>query len=463
MTEVVKIGVLLAAGLGKRMQSKRHKVVHEVCGKPMILHIVEAMQAVGFDRLLVVVGSKEEQVREVLGDRVSYVRQSEQLGTGHAVMQVAEQLPADGVAVVLYGDGPLIRQEEIERLLHTVERDGVNALLTAHVEDPYGLGRIVRDEAGDVLRIIEEKDATEAQRTIREVNSGLFAFSCKQLLPALAKLTRDNAQGEYLLTDCVEHIRAAGGTVRPIVLQDADDIAMVNDRAQLAVAEDKLKRRILHRHMMNGVTVIDPASTYVDADVVIGRDTVLWPGTFLQGQTIVGEDCQIGPHARLRNTAVGDRVTIESSVLSDCTVANGASVGPFAYVRPGSAIGEDVKIGDFVEVKNAIIGQGTKISHLAYVGDSDVGKNVNVGCGVVTVNYDGYRKHRSTIGDDSFIGSNVNLIAPVRVARGGYVATGSTITDDVGENDFAIARERQTTKPGYAPKLRARLQQKGGH
>ena len=451
------VGIVLAAGLGKRMNSKRHKVVHEVCGKPMIEHIVEEMLAVGFDRLFVVVGKLEEQVRDVLGDKVEYIRQSEQLGTGHAVMMAAPYLPENGTAVVLYGDCPLVRREEILRLLTTVKDSGGTAVQTAVVDNPFAYGRILRDARGDVSRIVEEKDATAEQRLIREVNSGIYAFSIPSLRASLEKLSRDNAQGEYLLTDCIEHIRRTGERIFPVVVADPDDIANVNDRIQLSYVEEKLRKRILLKHMQNGVTILDPANTYVQADVVIGRDSVLLPGTMLEGATVVGEDCVLGPNTRLRDAVISDEVHIESSVVIGSSIAAGAMVGPFAYIRPGSVIGADTKIGDFVEIKNAAIGEGTKVSHLAYVGDSDVGKGVNIGCGVVTVNYDGYQKHRTVIGDNSFIGSNVNLIAPVTVGAGGYLATGSTITDDVPEQAFAIARERQTTKPDYANHLRRRL------
>ncbi len=451
------VGIVLAAGLGKRMNSKRHKVVHEVCGKSMIEHIVDEMLAVGFDRLFVVVGKLEEQVRAVLGDRVEYIRQTEQLGTGHAVMMAAPYLPEQGTAVVLYGDCPLVRREEITRLLQAVKDDAGTAVQTAVVDNPFAYGRILRDARGDVSRIVEEKDASTEQRQIREVNSGIYAFSIPSLRASLEKLSRDNAQGEYLLTDCIEHIRRTGERIFPVVVVDPDDIANVNDRVQLSYVEEKLRKRILLKHMQNGVTILDPAATYIQADVSIGRDTVLMPGTILEGKTTLGEDCVIGPNTRIKDAVIGDSVTIESSVILTSSIADRAAVGPFAYVRPGSSIGSDTKIGDFVEIKNAVIGEGTKVSHLAYVGDSDVGKGVNMGCGVVTVNYDGFGKHRTVIGDNSFVGSNVNLIAPVTVGAGGYIATGSTITDDVPEQAFAIARERQTTKPDYANHLRLRL------
>ncbi|PWI58442.1 bifunctional UDP-N-acetylglucosamine diphosphorylase/glucosamine-1-phosphate N-acetyltransferase GlmU [Sulfoacidibacillus thermotolerans] len=455
-----KIGVVLAAGLGKRMNSKRHKVVHSVCGKPMIAHIVEQMEAVGFDRLFVVVGRLEEQVREVLQDRVTYVQQREQLGTGHAVQQVAPYLDPDSITVVLYGDCPLLRHEEIERLIGEAETSHATTVLTAKVEDPYAYGRIIRDEQGDVVRIVEEKDATDDEKKVQEVNSGIYAFQTPDLLMALRELTANNAQGEYLLTDCIQHIRAHQGTVRPVVVSDPDDIANVNDRVQLAAVEARMRRRLLLRHMQNGVTIIDPATTYIGADVYIGRDTTLLPGCIVEGNTYIGEDCMIGPNVRLVDAKIADAVHITSSVILQSEVQESASIGPFAYIRPGSQIGPGVKVGDFVEIKNSILGSGTKVSHLAYVGDSEIGERVNVGCGVVTVNYDGYQKHKTMIGNDSFIGSNVNLIAPLMLGEGVYVATGSTITDDLAQDDFAIARERQTTKKGYARGLRMKLQQK---
>ncbi len=455
-----KIGVILAAGLGKRMNSKYHKVVHHVCGKPMIAHIVDQMQHIGFDRLFVVVGRLEEQVRDVLQDRVTYVQQSEQLGTGHAVQQVAPHLEKDSVTVVLYGDCPLLRHEEIERLIDETVAAQATTVLTAVVDNPYAYGRIIRDAEGNVARIIEEKDATDEEKKLREVNSGIYAFHTPDLLEALGKLTADNAQGEYLLTDCIEHIRANHGIVRPVVSADPDDIANVNDRIQLAAVEARMRWRLLTKHMQNGVTIIDPSNTYIEADVTIGRDTIVHPGCTLEGGTTLGEDCVIGPHTRVIDAIVGDAVHITSSVVLQSEIGNFASIGPFSYIRPGSRIGAEVKIGDFVEIKNSILGAGTKVSHLAYVGDSEIGQRVNVGCGVVTVNYDGFQKHKTWIGDDSFIGSNVNLIAPVTIGDGAYVATGSTITEDVVHDSFAIARQRQTTKIGYAKGLRTKLAQK---
>ncbi|MCY0869100.1 MAG: bifunctional UDP-N-acetylglucosamine diphosphorylase/glucosamine-1-phosphate N-acetyltransferase GlmU [Firmicutes bacterium] len=446
----------MAAGLGKRMKSKRHKVVHDVCGKPMIQHIVTCLQAVGFDRLFVVVGSLEEQVRAVLDDTVTFVRQEQQKGTGHAVQQVLPHLPADGIVLTLYGDCPLITPHEVERLVSIAQTEGATAMLTASVERPHGFGRIVRGADGGVLEIVEEKNATAKQRLIREVNTGFYAFLAEDLRRSLPLLTDDNAQGEYLLTDCIAHIVRAGGRVVPVPVANVDDIANVNDRLELSIAEARMRKRILERHMRAGVTIVDPEHTYVGADVVIGCDTVLYPGVHLTGATVVGEDARIGPDASIADCVIADRAVVRASVLEGSTVCEGATIGPFAYVRPGSRIGERVKIGDFVEVKNANIGADTKVSHLTYVGDADLGNNVNLGCGVVTVNFDGVRKHRTVVADDAFVGCNVNLVAPVSIGQGAYVAAGSTVTDDVPADAFAIARERQTTKPHYAAGLRAR-------
>jgi bifunctional UDP-N-acetylglucosamine pyrophosphorylase/glucosamine-1-phosphate N-acetyltransferase len=455
-----KIAVILAAGLGKRMNSSRHKVVHEVCGKPMITHIVEEMQSVGFQRIVVVVGKLEEQVRAVLGDSVTYVRQHEQLGTGHAVMQALPFLTDSSLTIVLYGDSPLIQKQDVVRLIDEAEKNHSTTVLTAEVEDPFAYGRIVRARDGSVDRIVEEKDANDIVRQIHEVNSGIYAFQTSELQKALPKMTADNAQGEYLLTDCVVHIRSAGGRVIPVLMNDPRDIANVNDRVQLAHVEKQMQSRILNRHMQNGVTIIDPTNTYAHADVKIGRDTVLYPGTILEGRTIIGTDCVIGPNSHVVNTTISDQVTVQSSVVLDSRIDQAAVVGPFAYIRPHSDIGARAKIGDFVEIKKSTIGADTKISHLSYVGDSEVGARVNIGCGVVTVNYDGFVKHQTTIGDDSFIGSNVNLVAPIRIGTGGYVATGSTVTDEVPEDAFAIARTRQTTKLGYVKGLKERLRKK---
>ncbi|MBX6352668.1 MAG: bifunctional UDP-N-acetylglucosamine diphosphorylase/glucosamine-1-phosphate N-acetyltransferase GlmU [Thermoflavifilum sp.] len=455
--DVGRAVVLLAAGLGTRMKSKRHKVLHEVLGKPMLLHLLDELDHLACDQRIVVVGQLREQVQALVGDRADIAVQEQQFGTGDAVRAALPVLRTDiDTVVVLYGDAPLIRHETIQALCDAREEaHAAAAVLVAEVRRPTGLGRVVRAADGGVERIVEEKDASPEEKQIRLINTGIYAFRAEDLRRLIPALTPDNAQGEYYLTDVIRLLREAGERVVAVEAEE-DEIASVNDRAQLAEVERILRRRICERWMRDGVTIVDPDRTWIGVDVRIGRDTVIWPGTVLQGRTEIGEDCVIGPNARIRDSRVGDGATVEASVVLESDIGSGSSVGPFAYLRPGSRIGERVKIGDFVEVKNSVIGDDTKVSHLAYVGDADIGARTNIACGVITVNYDGERKHRTVVGSDSFIGCNVNLIAPVTVGDGAYVCAGTTVTDDVPEDGFAIGRPRQTTKPNYVRAWKAR-------
>jgi len=447
--------VVLAAGQGTRMKSKLYKVLHPVCGKPMVQHVVDTLADMRVEDVVVVVGHGADAVRATLGDRVTYALQQEQLGTAHAVQQAVPFLQEKhGTTFILYGDVPLLSVETLTSLLqYHEEQQAAATVLTATLSDPTGYGRIIRSETGEVLRIVEHKDATEAERAIREINTGIYCFDNQKLLQALAQVSNNNAQGEYYVTDCVGILREAGEKVAAFAAEDPDETMGVNDRVQLAEAEAYMRKRIAKRHMKNGVTIIDPATTYIGADVIIGQDTVIYPGTHLRGQTTIGADCVVGPQADLTNVQVEDGVTISYAVLADSRVANQAVVGPFAYIRPGSEIGPQVKIGDFVEVKNAKIGKGTKVPHLSYVGDAEIGESVNIGCGTITVNYDGAVKHKTTVGDGAFIGCNTNLVAPVAVGRNAYVAAGSTINQNVPDDALAIARARQENKLGYANRL----------
>jgi len=447
--------VVLAAGQGTRMKSKLYKVLHPVCGKPMVQHVVDTLADMRVEDVVVVVGHGADAVRATLGDRVTYALQQEQLGTAHAVQQAVPFLQEKhGTTFILYGDVPLLSVETLTSLLqYHEEQQAAATVLTATLSDPTGYGRIIRSETGEVLRIVEHKDATEAERAIREINTGIYCFDNQKLLQALAQVSNNNAQGEYYVTDCVGILREAGEKVAAFAAEDPDETMGVNDRVQLAEAEAYMRKRIAKRHMKNGVTIIDPATTYIGADVIIGQDTVIYPGTHLRGQTTIGADCVVGPQADLTNVQVEDGVTISYAVLADSRVANQAVVGPFAYIRPGSEIGPQVKIGDFVEVKNAKIGKGTKVPHLSYVGDAEIGEGVNIGCGTITVNYDGAVKHKTTVGDGAFIGCNTNLVAPVAVGRNAYVAAGSTINQNVPDDALAIARARQENKLGYANRL----------
>lgn len=457
-----RYGIVLAAGQGKRMKSKLYKVLHKVCGKPMVGHVTDALAEAEIQHTYVVVGHGAEAVQQYLGERVQYVMQQEQLGTGHAVLQAAPLLAEQaGTTVIVCGDTPLIRGETIRRMVELHEESGAAAtIMTAVIEDPTGYGRIIRGADGSVARIVEHKDCDEEEAAVREINAGTYVFDNRKLFAALSRVTNDNAQGEYYLTDVFRILSEEQERILAYPIEDITETIGVNDRIALAEAERHMRERINREHMQGGVTIIDPAHTYIESGVTIGADTVLLPGTILRSGTIIGEDCVIGPQAEIAASKIGSGVAIRYAVLEQAVVGDGTTVGPFAYLRPGAEIGSGVKIGDFVEIKNSVIGNGSKVPHLSYVGDADVGERVNIGCGVITANYDGFNKNRTTIKDDAFIGSNSNLIAPVTVGEGAYIVAGSTITQDVPDDAMAIARERQTNKEGYASRIKARMKSK---
>ncbi|MEF3355597.1 bifunctional UDP-N-acetylglucosamine diphosphorylase/glucosamine-1-phosphate N-acetyltransferase GlmU [Paenibacillus sp. GYB006] len=457
-----RMAIILAAGQGKRMKSKLYKVLHPVCGKPMVGHVLDTVGQAGVTRNIVVVGHGAEAVKSYLGSAADYVLQEQQLGTGHAVKMAKDMLgKEEGTTIVICGDTPLVTKETLEGLMELHESRGAAAtVLTAHMDNPAGYGRVIRSNEGSVTKIVEQKDCSPEEDAVQEINTGTYCFDNAKLFAALDKVTNNNAQQEYYLTDVIGIFREAGETIEAYMTNDAAESIGVNDRVALSEAEGFMRQRLVRKHMLNGVTIIDPSSTYIGADVTIGSDTVLYPGTMLKGNTVIGEGSVIGPNTDIEDSKIGDNVTVKHSVLSKAEVGNGSSVGPFAYLRPASKLGEDVKIGDFVEIKNATIDNGSKVSHLSYIGDATVGKNVNIGCGAITVNYDGYNKSVTEIEDDAFVGSNVNLIAPVKVGKGAYVVAGSTITHSVSDNDLAIARVRQENKPGYADKIRARAKAK---
>lgn len=447
--------LVLAAGQGTRMKSNTSKVLHKVLGKSLVEYPIRAAQEVGVEDICLIVGHKAEDVKAALGERVSYALQKEQLGTGHAVMQAENFIKDADEVMILCGDTPLITKETLETMLnfHRENKNAVTVLSTI-MEDATGYGRIVRNDAGSLLKIVEQKDASEAEKAIKEINGGIYTFDGKLLQHALSKLTNNNVQGEYYLTDTIEILLSEGHKVDAIAIDASDDIAGVNSRVQLAGVTQVMKRRINEKHMAAGVTLVDPENTYIEADVVIGKDTIVEPGCMLQGSTTIGEDCRIGFNSKLINMIIKAHVDIETSVLMDSFVDEGTHVGPFAYVRPNSHIGKNIKVGDFVEIKNANIGDGTKIAHLTYVGDADVGENVNFGCGTVVVNYDGVNKHRTTIGNNAFIGCNTNLVSPVVVEENAYTAAGSTITKTVPKDSLGIARVRQENKENWVNKKR---------
>lgn len=443
--------LVLAAGKGTRMKSRLPKVLHKVGGKAMVERVLDTVNAVGVDRSVVIVGFGGEEVRAYLGDRCEYVTQAEQKGTGHAVREAKPVLgDFDGTIVLMCGDTPLVTEDTIKTLLNEHATTGAAAtVLTAHMENPTGYGRIIRDEEGKVLRIVEQKDGTPDELAVQEINTGMYAFDSQKLWPCLAQLSDDNAQGELYITDVVGILVNAGERVSAYMTMDEDESLGVNSRVQLAEAERILRNRKLRELMDAGVTIIDPATTYVAPEVVVGSDTILHPGTILEGNTVIGKECEIGPHTRFTNVTVGDKNVIHFTYAHDCEIKNGTDIGPYVHLRPNTVIGDKVHIGNFVEVKNSIVGEGTKFPHLSYIGDSDVGGGVNIGCGTITVNYDGKIKHRTRIDDGAFVGCNTNLVAPVHVGAYSYIGAGSTITKDVPDKALAVGRARQMIKENW--------------
>lgn len=443
--------VILAAGQGTRMKSKIPKVLHKVLDKPMLDHVMEAAQVVTNNKPIVVIGHMSDMVREHLGDKAEIALQEEQLGTGHAVMMAEHYIDDEDEVLILCGDTPLIKGETLKEMTK-IKSEGYAAVVMSAVEDdPTGYGRIIRDESNDFMRIREQKDASEEEKAIKEINAGMYIINGKLLKENLSKLSVNNAQREYYLTDVLEHIKNAGHRIG-VYQADKMEIMGVNSRLQLSEAERIMRLDVNKMHMANGVTLIDINSTYIDKNVKIGRDTIIYPNCHIKGNSVIGEDCIIRENTTIEDSHIEDHVTIKSSTILSSKVGARTTIGPYAYLRPKSVLGEDVKIGDFVEVKNAEIGNGSKASHLSYIGDAVVGKNVNIGCGVVFVNYDGKNKFKSIVEDNAFIGSNSNLVAPVTVKEGGYIATGSTVTVDVPEGALCIARAREVIKEGWRTK-----------
>ncbi|MCY8502525.1 bifunctional UDP-N-acetylglucosamine diphosphorylase/glucosamine-1-phosphate N-acetyltransferase GlmU [Bacillus inaquosorum] len=450
-----RFAVVLAAGQGTRMKSKLYKVLHPVCGKPMVEHVVDEALKLSLSKLVTIVGHGAEEVKKQLSDKSEYALQAEQLGTAHAVKQ-AQPFLADekGVTIVICGDTPLLTAETMEQMLkeHT-QREAKATILTAVAEDPTGYGRIIRGENGAVQKIVEHKDASKKERLVTEINTGTYCFDNEALFRAIDQVSNDNAQGEYYLPDVIEILKNEGETVAAYQTGNFQETLGVNDRVALSQAEQFMKERINKRHMQNGVTLIDPMNTYISPDAVIGSDTVIYPGTVIKGEVQIGEDTIIGPHTEIMNSSIGSRTVIKQSVVNHSKVGNDVNIGPFAHIRPDSVIGNEVKIGNFVEIKKTQFGDRSKASHLSYVGDAEVGTDVNLGCGSITVNYDGKNKYLTKIEDGAFIGCNSNLVAPVTVGEGAYVAAGSTVTEDVPGKALAIARARQVNKDDYVKNI----------
>ncbi|MEA4892339.1 MAG: bifunctional UDP-N-acetylglucosamine diphosphorylase/glucosamine-1-phosphate N-acetyltransferase GlmU [Peptococcaceae bacterium] len=442
------VAVILAAGMGTRMKSALPKVLHPVAGKPMLLHVVDALKEAGVDEIIAVLGHGSDQVEKVLEGQAGWVYQKEQLGTGHAVLQALPRLLeyGEGDCLVVCGDTPLLTGQTLGRLRQIHRESGFQAtILTALMADPKGYGRIIRgsDQQAPVLAIVEEKDADPAEKQIREVNTGAYCFDISWLREALQDLKPANAQGEYYLTDVISFLNKKGQKVGACQAADPEETMGINDRLQLSRAQEYMTRRILEQHMLNGVTIEDPSSTFVEPGVVIGRDAVLCRGTVLTGNTRVGENCLIGPWTRINDSVIQEGAKIVQSTLDGCRIGPRCNIGPYTYMRPGCELAEEVKVGGFVETKKLKAAKGAKIPHLSYIGDATVGQRVNIGAGTITCNYDGKNKYPTFFGDDSFVGSNTNLVAPVNIGEGAYIGAGSTITKDVPPFALAIARERQ--------------------
>lgn len=443
--------LVLAAGKGTRMKSKLPKVLHKIGGKAMVEQVLETVDSIGIERKIVIVGFGGDAVKDYLGNRAEYVTQHEQNGTGHAV-KIAKHLfkDEDETVLILCGDTPLIKAETLEALIaQHQQNDAAATILTTCMPNPFGYGRIIRDENGYITKIVEEKDSTADQKKINEVNTGIYAVKNKFLWNALDKINSNNAQGELYLTDIIGIFVAEGKKVGGYITDDHEETLGINSRTQLAQGEKILRLRINQYLMDQGVTIIDPENTYIEKEVVIGEDTIIYPGSVLEGNTVIGRNCQIGPHTRMQNVKVGDNNYIHFTYAHDCEISSNVDIGPYVHLRPNTVIKDGVHIGNFVEVKNSNVGEKTKLPHLSYIGDSDIGSGVNIGCGTITVNYNGRDKNRTTIEDNAFVGCNSNLVAPVTIGSESYIGAGSTITKDVPAKALAVGRSRQVLKDNW--------------
>lgn len=445
--------VILAAGKGTRMKSKRAKVLHPLIDKPMIDYVLEAGQDLADGRPLLVVGHQKEAIKEALGDRVDYVWQKEQKGTGHALMVAVQALGDVDRVLVVCGDTPLVRKASLEALVSEhLEEKNQATVLSVSMEDPAGYGRLVRRPDQRLERIVEDKDASLEERAIQEINSGMYVFELEPLRKALDELSDDNAQGEYYLTDLIEIMSGAGARVGAYLHPDAQEIMGINDRRQLAEASRILQERILDKWLEAGVTINNTSCACIGSDVILAEDVEIGPNVILEGRTQIGRGTRIVANSRLTSALVGQDCLIDSSVVVDSKMGDGCLIGPFAYIRPSSELLDRVKIGDFVEIKKSRVDSGSKIPHHSYIGDALVGKKVNVGAGTITCNYDGTNKYTTVIDDGVFIGSNSNLVAPVHIEKGAYVAAGSTITEDVPSRALSLGRARQRNIEGWRDK-----------
>jgi len=447
----MKAAIIMAAGKGTRMCSEIPKTMHKVLDKPIIEHLVDTLSQMGIDKVISVVGYGKEAIMDYLKDKCEYAVQEPQLGTGHAVMQVRQLESEKGYTLVINGDCPLVREETLALLLEEA-KDASMVVLTSNEEDPAQYGRVIRRADGTVEKIVEFKDCNENEVNVREINTGIYAFHNEDLFEGLKKIKNDNKQQEYYITDLVEIFNLEGKKVKAVVVKDGEETAGINDRFELLRATKTLQKRNNLKLMEQGVTLLDMESTYIGSDVTIGMDTIIYPNNYIFGKTSIGKDNVILSGCYIENSTIGNNNYIDNSRITDSVIHNEVRLGPWAHLRNGCEIEDSNRIGNFVEMKNTKVGEDSRCAHLTYLGDTTVGKRVNFGCGVVTVNYDGKDKFETIIGDNSFIGSNVNLIAPVKIGNNVVLAAGSTINEDVEDGAMAIARGRQTNKEGYGLK-----------
>lgn len=449
----MKSAIVLAAGKGTRMKSSINKVMHEVLGKPMIGHVISRLEKLKVDNIVVVVGHQSDQIESYLQQRVTYAMQQPQLGTGHAVMQAQELKDVGGQTLILYGDCPLVQIETMSKLFE-VNQGKALTVLTATLDDPGQYGRIVRDGLGNVVKIVEFKDCDEQQRKIKEINTGIYCVDNDLLFKHLNDISNNNVQNEYYITDLIEIFNHNGYDIQGLPVSDVNEVMGINDRIDLAKATAWLQNRINTELMKNGVTFIDPTSTYIEEDVVIGEDTILYPNVYVQKGSVIGKSNTILPQTFIVSSIIGNFNTIDSSRITDSRIHDYVKIGPFAHLRNGTVVESKNRIGNFVEFKNSCIGFDSRCAHLTYIGDADIGSKVNLGCGVVTVNYDGKNKFKTIVKDGAFIGSNVNLIAPITIGKDAVVAAGTTANMDVEDGEMAIGRARQENKVNYGFKYK---------
>jgi len=444
--------IIMAAGEGKRMKSDLPKVLHNLAGKPILNYVVDTVNQLSVKRKILVVGFGGKELKALIGNEIEYAEQAEQLGTAHAVLQTKKLLgDFTGKVLVLSGDVPFLTVNTLTELLKFHQRNNFNCtLITAALKNPYGYGRIIRNQKKEITGIIEEVDLTEDEKRINEVNSGIYCFNKEDLFLALEKIDPNNKQGEYYLTDTIKILFENRANIGTIMIKDCSEILGINSRIDLANASQKIYQRVREHLMLQGVTIIDPNSTFIDEGVKIGQDTIIYPFTIIEKGSKIGKNCHIGPYSHLINSQIGKEVKVWASVIKESNIEERATIGPFAQLRPGTIIKKEVKIGNFVEVKNTVIGEASKASHLTYLGDAIIGKKVNIGAGTITCNYDGKKKNKTVIEDEVFIGSNNSLVAPVKIGKAAYTGAGSTITEDVPPDSLAVARSKQKNIEGWS-------------